>query len=127
MLVKAKYATCEHLTEEAIKNFFCSIRTNLYLTKESTYTVYALSMFKGNLFLQIINDLDEPCWIPASFFEIINNKVQSDWVCNLFDKEPKMILGPSFIAKDIRSYNAMVEQEPKETKLFWGMVEKIKD
>ena len=44
----------------------------------------------------------------------------------LFFDEPSMVLGPDFIAKDIASYNKMVELEEHEAVLFWKRVYALK-
>jgi len=124
--VKAKYSDCSHLTEDSFKEIGFSPKTELHIKKDVEYEVYAMSLFEKNIYLQIINDAHIPEWIPNIFFNIINNEIPSDWICNFFLDDPKMVIGPNFIAKDIKSYNAMVEQEPNEATLFWQRVDKLK-
>lgn len=126
MIVKAKFDDCKHLAEESFKEIGYSSITELNIKKDVEYEVYAISLFENNIYLQIINDANIPEWMPNVFFEIINNEMPSDWVCNFFLDDPKLIIGPDFIAKDINSYNAMVELEPNEAKLFWERFEKLK-
>ena len=41
-----------------------------------------------------------------------------DWICNTFDDEPAMVIGPEFIAANVLSYNAMAELELEMRRKF---------
>ena len=71
MKVKAKYDNCTHLKESSFKEIGYSPKTSLRLTIGKNYEVYD-SNFENNFFLQIINDLDMPSWLPICFFEVFH-------------------------------------------------------
>jgi hypothetical protein len=98
----------------------------IFLTIEKQYEVWAIAKFEDLIFLQVINDIDYPAWYDSWLFDIVEMSLPHDWVCNLFNDEPSLILGPSFIVKDITSYNAMVELEPESVKTFWERVKTTK-
>ena len=126
MRVKAKYSDCKHLDESSFAKIGYSPRTVIHITRGTEYDVYAISIFKGQVSLQIINDLSIPIWHPSVFFEICDGELPKDWIINMFQDELEMLLGPKFVVKDLESYSAMALTEPKETRLFWERVEKIK-
>jgi hypothetical protein len=83
------------------------------------YEIHALSVFKGVVFLQIVNDLDIITWLPAWFFDVSGNSVPSDWVCLLPPGELQLVLGPAFLARDEASYDRMVQLKPDSVRVFW--------
>lgn len=92
-------------------------QTFISLGKE--YEVHAMVVFQGKISVQIVDDLRMINWYPAWFFEVCESALPNDWICNLFDGEPAMIIGPKFVAKDIDSYAAMVELEDDLVQQFW--------
>lgn len=122
MIVKAKYSDCKHLEKEDFNRIGLFPKSILHLTKERAYEVYAISLFENAFFVLVVNDAETPCWLPIDVFSFSNNRMPSSWVCNFFDAEPKMVIGPTFIAKSIEDYNAMVLLESWKEKLFWEMV-----
>jgi len=126
MVVKSKYSDCRHLDESSFEKIGCFPESEIHITKNKEYEAYAIASFKQKISLQIINDLELPSWLPICFFEVCDNSLPPDWICNFFDDEPKMVIGPSFIAKDIKSYNSMVELEPDAVALFWEGVKGCK-
>ena len=124
MIVKSKYSDCKHLEKDIFDKIGFSPSSILYLTKGVKYDVHAISLFEGYFFVQVINDIKTPCWFPLDFFDLCDNKVPNDWICNFFAEEPKMVLGPEFVAKSIEAYNAMAQLEPNEERLFWDRIKK---
>lgn len=92
---------------------------------EKSYEVHAIAVYKGVVFLQILNDLNLIAWLPAWLFKTMDASIPSDWICKSFQDEPGLILGPKFVASDISSYGRMVELEPEPVKLFWQRLRKM--
>jgi len=91
------------------------------LTIGKEYDVHAMALFEGVLILQVIydqSDIEFPCWYPAWFFVTIDPTLDPDWICNTFDDEPAMVIGPEFIAANVLSYNAMAELELEMRRKF---------
>jgi hypothetical protein len=95
---------------------------DLPITSEREYDVYALSVFGGVVYLQIISDYQIVQWLPSWFFRVDDQLVPSDWICSVFDDEPSMVLGPEFVAGSIEAYSRMVELEPESEARFWEQV-----
>jgi len=97
---------------------FCQPR-KVRVTVGREYIVYAISMFRGVCFFQVVDDLEYPAWYPSWFFEKTDMSLPSDWICNFQRGDLALVIGPEFIAKDEESYNAMVQLEPEPVRLFW--------
>ncbi len=95
---------------------------NVRITAGREYVVHAMSLFRGVLDLQIIDDIDYPAWYPAWFFDNSDMTIPSDWICNFQRDDHQLIIGPSFLAKSEEAYTAMVQLEPEPVKLFWERV-----
>lgn len=87
------------------------------------YEVYAVSVFKGVVFLQIVNDIGFVDWLPSWFFEIRDTSVPSDWIFSLPGGDLQLIAGPNFVAANEESYNKMVELDPELVATFWRRLE----
>jgi hypothetical protein len=84
--------------------------THLFIGKE--YEVFSVSVFQSLVFVQIINDSNHIAWLPTWFFESCDSSIAKDWICTFFSGELQMVMGPSFVAKDLECYNQMVELDP---------------
>jgi hypothetical protein len=126
MRVRAKYSDCKHLKESSYDEAGYSHQTVIKITKNIEYEVYAVAVFKGRISLQIINDVELPTWLPINFFELCDDVLPQGWVCNFFEDDPKMVMGPEFVSRDLTSYSAMVTLEPEKTKQFWERVKRLK-
>jgi len=96
-------------------------QTHLSLGME--YEVFALSVFQGVVFLQVVVDANHITWLPAWFFEVCEATVPGDWICSLPGESLQMVLGPEFIAADEACYNQMVELDSKSVAAFWRRLE----
>ena len=96
-------------------------QTHLSLGKE--YEVFALSVFQGVVFLQVVVDANHITWLPAWLFEVCDATLPNDWICSLPAGDLQMILGPDFVAADEASYNQMVELDSKLVAAFWRRLE----
>lgn len=94
-----------------------------FLTVGSEYEVHAVAIYKGFPAFQVIDDLRQPSWEASWLFEVVNRTVPEDWICNVFQEDPLLVLGPEFIARDRASYGAMVDLEADQVDLFWKRVE----
>lgn len=90
-----------------------------FITLGKEYEVHAMSLFKGQLNVQIIDDLRRINWYPAWFFETFDSSVPSDWICNLFNSELSMVIGPKFLAESIESCSSMVQLDDDLVQKFW--------
>ena len=117
MRVKAIHDKFEGCPPAVAGAGFPQSQTHISIGKK--YEVFAMSVFKGVVFVQFINDLKAISWLPSWFFEVSDSSLRSDWICSLFDSEPTMVLGPEFVAKDTASYAAIVELEDEQVQRFW--------
>ncbi len=102
---------------------FGSPQSSTHITIGKEYEVYALSVFEGVVFLQIITDVNISGWKPSWFFEISEATTPNDWVCCLPGGNLQMVLGPAFVAADESSYNRMVELDSESVAAFWQRVD----
>ncbi len=100
-----------------------SPETDTFVTLGKEYEVYAMSLYQGVLWLQIVNDVEIIHWHPAWFFEIRDSSLPQDWICNLFEGDVAMVIGPTFIASDISSYVRMVELDMKMVEQFRSRID----
>jgi hypothetical protein len=98
-----------------------------FVTERNEYDVYAMSWFDGVIFLQIVNDVRLPAWVPFILFEVIDGTMPNDWKCNLFPQNAAsglgMLIGPAFIVRDEQSYQEMVELNSEQVSRFWKRYE----
>jgi len=125
MIVKALYSNCKHAPSEVLRLGF-SKSSVINLTKGNAYTVYAFSVFNGVVFLCILDDLDNPAWLPSFLFETIDSSMPKDWNANLLKDEPALVVGPEFISKDQEAYEQMVELLPSKVEQFRKQQERYK-
>ena len=100
-----------------------SPESKTHISVERAYEVYALSVFKGVVFVQIVNDLEIITWLPAWFFDVTDPSVPRDWICSLPMSDVQMIIGPDFVAADEASYSRMVELDAESVAAFWRRLE----
>lgn len=96
-----------------------SSESQVHLSLGMEYEVFALSVFQGVVFLQVVVDANHITWLPAWFFEICEATTPGDWVCCLPGESLQMVLGPEFVAADEASYNRMVELDSESVAAFW--------
>jgi hypothetical protein len=94
----------------------------LFVTTDREYEIYGMSVYLGVVYLQMVDDLGDPSWVPDWFFDVVEPTVPGDWVCALPRGGLRLILGPAFVARDKESYRSMVELEPDQLKRFWARV-----
>ncbi len=82
-------------------------------------------MFEGVSLFQVVSDASIPAWYPAALFEVTDATVSPDWVCGVFASEPKLVLGPAFVANDVESYVGMVELDADQVSRFWRRVDRL--
>jgi len=94
--------------------------SQVLVSKGKIYQVTALARWREAFYLQVVNDVNSPTWLPSWLFEVTDKSLPSDWICTLQDDDLQMILGPAFIARDEASYTRMVELEPDSVAAFWS-------
>jgi hypothetical protein len=95
------------------------------LTIGGKYDVHAMSVWQGDLFLQVVNDIGYPAWEPAWLFSIEDLSVPQDWICNLFGEDLQIVIGPDFVACDEEHYTDMVELATDSVARFWERIQRI--
>lgn len=93
--------------------------TQTFIAEGKEYLVHAIAVFQGKVSLQIVDDVPMISWYPTWFFEVSDHSIPHDWICSAFEDEPKLVIGPEFVAKDIASYCAMVELSDEQVQRFW--------
>lgn len=96
------------------------------LCSGDTYEIHGVSVYSGVVFLLVINAHSLTSWLPAWLFEQVDNSIPSDWITSLFDDEPRMLVGPDFIAGSMESYSRFVEQEPEAIQQLWQRIDAMK-
>lgn len=98
----------------------------IFLTVGREYEVHALSVFEGRVTLQIVDDLQKwPQWYSAWFFDLVDPTPAGDWIVGVFRGEPSLVIGPPFVASDLKAYERMVALEAREVQLFRERVRKL--
>jgi hypothetical protein len=98
--------------------------TQLFLSVSRDYDAHAVSVYDGVSFLLVVDDKDTPVFLPRLLFEVLEPSIPRDWICNLFPCGPvQLVLGPAFLARDLVSYNAMVDQEAAQVENLWRRIE----
>lgn len=96
--------------EPAVMRFVSKSQT--LLTPGTEYDVHAVSVYKGVVFVLVVDDLKTPVFYPSALFETACTETPRDWKCNLIRKDGvDLVLGPDFVARDLNAYNSMVDQE----------------
>jgi hypothetical protein len=96
-------------------------QTRLSAAKE--YEVHAVSVYNEIAFVLIVDDIDTPTFKPRVLFDVVDPTIPADWICNIFPTGPvQLVMGPPFVAKDLRSYDAMVDQESAEVRALWQRI-----
>ncbi|MGA7124199.1 MAG: hypothetical protein WBY94_29120 [Polyangiaceae bacterium] len=93
-----------------------------FIAPGKEYEVHALAVFRGVTAVQVVDDIDMPSWRPAWLFDVVDRSLADDWVINLFHEEPSLVMGPDFIARDVESYNAMVDLDEDQLDRFWKRI-----
>lgn len=101
--------------------------TQVLVTVAKEYEVYAISRWRGISYLQVIDDTGTLSWYPTWLFEVRDASLPNDWLCNFFESEIEMIMGPDFVARDMEAYTNMVELHPHSVDLFWARYKDLLD
>lgn len=94
-----------------------------FVTVGRCYSVIAIALFEDVLLAQVVDDVGFPSWRPLWLFEVTDSEVPEHWVCHVFHDNPRLLLGPRFIAESQASYTAMVELESTQVARFWEYVD----
>jgi hypothetical protein len=100
--------------------------SQIFLTAGRDYEVHAVSVYDRLVFVLVVDDKETPIFLPRTIFDVSDPGVPGDWICNVFPEGPvQLVLGPPFIAKDLDSYNAMIDQRMEQVTQFWKRVESL--
>jgi hypothetical protein len=98
--------------------------TQTYLSTSKEYDVHAVSVYNGIVFVLIVDDLEIPTFDPRVLFDVVDSSIPGDWICNIFPADPvQLVMGPPFVAKDLRSYGGMVDFDREQVDAFWRRIE----
>jgi hypothetical protein len=99
----------------------------LFLSTATEYEVYAVSVYDGITFVQLVDDKETPTFFPRVLFDVVDTAVPADWICNVFPVGPvQFVLGPGFVAKDLAAYSGMTDQRLEQLTQFWKRVEAMR-
>ena len=92
-----------------------------FLTLGRQYVIYAVSIYQSAPFVLIIDDSDLPVFKSASLFQLVTRGIPRDWICNInLGSGVDLVLGPEFLARDLDSYNRMIDQDAAQISRFWS-------
>ena len=90
------------------------------LSHGKSYSVHAISVWRGVSHLQVVSDYDTIAWVTANFFQVVDGSIPEDWVVLLPEtSELVLVVGPKFLAGSVDCYNNMVNQDPESVRNFW--------
>src|SRR5258708_1620663 len=55
-----------------------------FLSSTKHYEVYAVSVYDTVVFVQVLDDLDTPVFLPRVLFNVVESTIPDDWICNVF-------------------------------------------
>ena len=90
-----------------------------FVTAGREYDVQALIVYDGRASYQIVDDSRTPAWEEAWAFDLVDSAIPADWICSVFQEQPRLVLGPSFVAESVEAYETMVEIHPEQVLRFW--------
>src|SRR3569623_317575 len=97
------------------------VPSQVFLTLMKEYEVHGVSVYKGVTFVLLIDDTNTPAFFHRAYVEVVDSEVPNDWICNVFPDDPvQCVLGPSFMAKDLESYEGVVDLQATQMELFWN-------
>ena len=101
-----------------------------FITGGKEYDVHAVSMLGDHgPFLQFVDDIGYPAWLPSLVFDIIDVTIPGDWICNCAPMDGGgyvLLLGPDFVAQDVCSHTEMVELDADKVDRFWKRIDVMK-
>lgn len=90
----------------------------IFLTSGIEYEVHGLCIFGRNTFFRLIDDRSSTSLYPAQLFAVSDGRIPSEWICNIFHEEPKLIMGPEHIATDVSSFNSSIDNQIEALRLL---------
>jgi hypothetical protein len=122
MRVRAKAVTASQLTP---KEAFYLAPTQTFVTPGKDYSVYCVSLYDTVTFVLHVDDLNTPTFTPAFHFDVVDARVDTDWICTLHPSgSVQLVLGPAYVAKDLESYGGMVDQREPQLAEFWRRIDR---
>jgi hypothetical protein len=118
MRVRAKSVDKSKLTPKEAVYFTPAKR----VTPGKEYSVYAVSVYDGLTIVLHVDDLDTPTFSPTYHFDVVDPQLGSDWICTLHNEQPQLVLGPSYIAKDLEAYSGMADMREAQFSEFWRRI-----
>lgn len=98
--------------------------SQIFLSSSKDYEVHAVSVYDNVSFAMIVDDKDTPIFLPRVLFDVVDKEIPDDWICNMFPTGSiQLVVGPEFLAKDLASYNAMIDHEPFQVQSLWQRID----
>lgn len=93
--------------------------SQVFLSMGKHYEVHALSVYDGVCFLLVVDDASAADFKPRALFDVVDPELPADWICNTFPTGPvQLLIGPEFIARDVASYDDMIDQRAEQLARF---------
>lgn len=123
MIARARnYSTAD--IPSAVSPFVARGRAGV--TQGRDYSLHAMSVYRGVTFFLVVDDLETPLFLPAWFFESVSAALPADWICSVdLGEGVDLVLGPAFVARDLRAYSAMIDQERSSVEEFWARARQL--
>lgn len=122
MRVRSRQVDIERVPRN--ERFYYS-QSQVFLRPQRDYTVYAVSVYDGVVFLLVVDDKETPMFLPRFLFETSSSVMPDDWICSVFiEGAVQCVVGPEFLACNAAAYNAMIDQERRQVDRFWERIER---
>jgi hypothetical protein len=96
----------------------------VFVSNGREYVVHCVSVYNNITFVQIVDDVQTPIFLPRVLFDVVDPSVPGDWICNVFAEGPvQMVLGPPHTAASLQAYVSMVDQDASQVERFWRRIE----
>jgi hypothetical protein len=126
MIVKAIGTDGKDLSKKSLEAFH-NVEEYFNLKIGGTYNVYGINLWGGILhFLTLIEDNRYPFWNPAELFEIIDNRLPSEWFFRFYGYERNAhiisslnaVWGYKELALNPKHYSDLIERERGALDIF---------
>ncbi|WP_152605913.1 hypothetical protein [Dickeya undicola] len=101
------------------------------LEKGVEYTVYGMMYYPLRTDLLVCPDGDAPLWVPSNLFDVLDDRLPSDWGCVITEKKGgyadlrdafgiNAICGYLELIRSYEHYIGILERDPSELQKFYS-------